>query len=137
MVSIQPGITLEEVSTLPANEVLGLGTKRDIVREVQRLAPVYDLPVRIVAILGAEWWPADETLEHDGSEGPPIAVKRIAVLSEDLGCNVIRRADSRVRHQPTRSPPVVDNATVAHSQVDLVNCNRVPIPSWPAGFPLE
>ena len=52
---------------IPFDEILGLGTELLVRREVEVPRPVHYLPVRVVRLLGAEWWPADQTLEHDGS----------------------------------------------------------------------
>ena len=52
--------------TIPFDEILGLGAELLVRREVQVPRPVHNLPVRVVRLLGAERWPADQTLEHDG-----------------------------------------------------------------------
>lgn len=53
---------------LPSNEMLSLGTERDVVGEVERLSPIYDFPIRVMAVFGAKGRPAYETLEHDGTQ---------------------------------------------------------------------
>ena len=59
---------IKEISqAIPFDEILGLGTELLVRREVQVPWPLHNLPVRVVRLLGAEWWPADQTLEHDGS----------------------------------------------------------------------
>src|SRR5688572_17201712 len=71
-------------SDIPPDQVLGLDTQSDIIGEVQSLSPVHDLTVRVVAVLGAERRPANKALEHNRSEGPPIAVERVTMASENL-----------------------------------------------------
>jgi hypothetical protein len=55
--------------------------------------PVNDLLVRFVGCLGAKRWIADEAFEHDCAERPPVAFVAIALLQEDLRCDVIWRSD--------------------------------------------
>lgn len=74
-------------------------TKGDVVGKVQCLSPVDNLAVRVMAILGAERGPADQALKHDGTQGPPITIKGVAVASEDFGSDVIGSSDGRVCHQ--------------------------------------
>jgi hypothetical protein len=80
-----------------------------------------------MVVLRAEWRPADQTLEHDGSQRPPIAVKTVAVTSEDFGGDVVRGTDSGIGHQSSRSSPIVDLGSVANGKVDLVNGDRATI----------
>lgn len=56
---------------------------------------------------------------------------------EDFGGNIIRGTDGRIRHQSPRSSPVVDNGSVAHGKVDLVEGDRVPVSPWPRRLALE
>lgn len=107
--------------------MLRLGTQCNIIREVQRLSPVDNFPISVMTVLSAERRPTDEALEHDGSQRPPIAIKRVALAGEDFGGDVVRGSDSRVSHDPTGFSPVVDLRPVAHSEVDLINGDRVPI----------
>ncbi len=58
------------------------------------MAPVDDLPIGVMRVVCTEGRPADETLEHDCSQAPPIAVKTVALAAKDLRCNIVRRADS-------------------------------------------
>src|SRR3569833_1024397 len=67
---------------IPSNEILSRNTQLNIIREVQALSPVHNLPIGIVAVLGAERRPTNETFEHDGAERPPVAVKGVAVTGE-------------------------------------------------------
>lgn len=46
---------------------------------------------------------------------------------EDLGGNVVWRADGRVSHQSSRSSPVVNLRSVADCEIDLINGNRVSV----------
>lgn len=129
---VRAGLLLD----VPSNEMLCLGAQRDVVREVEGLSPVHDLSVRVVAVFGAEGRPAHKTFEHDGTQGPPVAVECVAVTGEDLGGDIVRRSDRRVRHQSSRASPVVNLSAVADCQVNLVNSNRVAVPR-PVGPPLQ
>lgn len=121
---------------LPSNQILRLHAQCNIIREVQALPPVDNLAVCIVTVLGTEWRPAHQALEHDRSQAPPIAVKAIAVTSENLRGNVVRRSDGGVRHQSSAPSPVVDLSTVRHGQVDLVKGNRVAV-AWSVRLALQ
>lgn len=83
---------------IPSYQILRLRAQRDIIGEVQALSPVDNLAVRIMAVLGAERWPAHQTFEHNGSQTPPIAVKAVAVAGEDFGGDIIRRSHRGVSH---------------------------------------
>lgn len=80
-----------------------------------------------MAVLGTERWPSYQTLEHDRSQRPPIAIERITLTSEDFGGDVIRCTDSGVGHQSTRSSPVVDLSSVRDSEIDLIDGDGSPI----------
>lgn len=47
--------------------------------------------------------------------------------TENFRGNVIRCTDSRVCHNTPRSTPVVNDSSVADSQIDLVEINRVAV----------
>jgi hypothetical protein len=68
----------------------------DVIGEHEVVRPVNDLLIRLVRRLGAEWRVADEALKHDRAERPPVALVAVALLEENLRCNVVRRADGRV-----------------------------------------
>lgn len=121
----------------PPDQILSLDAELDVVGEVERLAPIDNLAVRVVAVLGAERRPADQALEHDGAQRPPVAVERVAVPGEDLGRDVVGGSDGRVGHQPPRAPPVVDLGPVADRQVDLVDGDRVAVVARLVGLSLE
>lgn len=53
------------------------------------LFPIDDLAVGLVGVLSAEGRPADEALEHDGSDRPPIAAEGVALASENLRGDVV------------------------------------------------
>lgn len=76
-------------------------TERDIFRKVKSFAPIDDLAVGVMRVFGAEGRPADETFEHDGSDGPPVTAERIAFAGEDLGCDVVGGSDGGVGHDAT------------------------------------
>lgn len=46
-------------------------------------------------------------------------------MQEDLGCDVVRRADGRVGHETAGLAPSVDLVAVGHSEVDCVDHDRV------------
>lgn len=125
-----------EPRDLLSNQILRLGTQRNIVWEVQTLTPVDNLPVRVMAILRTEWRPTHQTLEHDSSQTPPIAVEAVSVPREDLGCNVVGSAHGGVSHQPSASSPIIDLGAIRHGQIDLVEGDRVTI-ARPIRFALQ
>lgn len=79
-----------------ANEVLALATEPDVLGEVELVLPVDDLAVRVVGVLTAEGGVPDEAFEHDGPEGPPVALLPVTLLEEDLGRDVVGGSDGRV-----------------------------------------
>lgn len=112
---------------LPPNQILGLRAQSDIVRKVQALPPVDNLAIGIVAVLGTERGPAHQTLEHDCSQAPPVAVKGVAVPGENFWGNVVGGSDCRVGHEPSASSPIVDLGTIRNGQVDLIQGDRVTV----------
>ena len=80
-----------------------------------------------MGLLCAEWWPADKTLEHDGTNRPPIAAKVIPLAAEDLWRNVVGCTDSGVGQLTTRLPPCVDLCAVADCQLDLIHVHGVAV----------
>lgn len=82
--------------------------------------PVNDLAVGVVGFLGAERRPADQALEHDGSDTPPVTAIVVALSAEDLGSDVVWSTDGRVGELATRLAPSVDLVAVAHGELDLV-----------------
>lgn len=84
------------------------------------LLPAHNLPVGIMSVFCAEWRPANETLEHDCSHGPPIATERIPLPTEDLGCNVVGRANCGVSKDTSRLAPSIYLGTIADSEIYLV-----------------
>lgn len=111
----------------PPDEVLGLGTKLLVGREVEVAGPVYDLAVGVVRLLSAERRPADKALEHDGTDGPPIAAVVVTLSTEDLGSDVVGCTDSGVRQLTTGLAPAVDLCTVADRELDLIDGDRVAV----------
>lgn len=83
---------------IPSDKMLGFGAELNIIGKVESVAPIYNLPIRIVWIIGAERRPSDQTLEHDRSQTPPIAIESIPVSTKDFGGNIIWRTDGRVGH---------------------------------------
>lgn len=107
--------------------MLCLTSQNDVVGEVQRLSPVDNLPIGIMTAFSAEGGPSHKTLEHDGSQGPPIAVERVTMAGEDLRGDVVGSTDRRVGHDSTRFAPVIDLRSVRDRQVDLINSYRVSV----------
>ena len=102
----------------------------NVFREIERFTPIDYLAIGIMRVLGAEGRPANETLEHNGSNGPPVAAERIAFAGEDLRSNVVGCADCGIGHDTSRFAPGVDLAAVADSKIDLIKIDRVTIISW-------
>lgn len=69
----------------------------DVVGKHEVLRPVDDLLIRVVCRLRAEGRVPDQALEHDRAERPPVALVAVPLLEEDLGGDVVWRADGRVR----------------------------------------
>lgn len=120
LVSATTSKAVLRVADETADKVLGLGSKLNIVWEVESAAPVDDLAVGVVLVLGTERWPPDLALEHNRTQRPPIAVERVTVAGEDLWCDVIWSSDGRIGHDTSGLTPIVDDGSVANSQVDLV-----------------
>jgi hypothetical protein len=112
---------------LPSNEVLGFRSKLNIFREMKSLSPVHNLPIRVMGLFGAERRPTNLTFKHNSSKTPPVAVKRVAITSENFWSNVIWSPHSGVRHDSSRLPPIIDNSSVAYCKIDLVKIHRIPI----------
>lgn len=53
---------------MPSDQVLGGAVDFHVVWEVEALAPVDDLAVDVLPVIGAKGRPADEALEHDCAE---------------------------------------------------------------------
>lgn len=83
--------------------------------------------LRVMRIIRAEWWPPNDRLVHDGPQGPPVTAEAVTLPTEDFRGNVVWGAHSRVGHCPPGLTPVVDLASVADRQVDLVKVDRVSI----------
>lgn len=90
-------------------------------------APVDNFAVRIVGLFGAEGRPADQTLEHDGANTPPIACIVVAASAEDFRGDVIGSSDSRVGELTSALTPCVDLVAVGYCKLDLVDGNTVAV----------
>lgn len=97
---------------IPSNEMLGFTRQSKFLREVKTLPPVHNLTVGIGSVFSAEWRPSNETLEHNGTDRPPIAQVGVPLTIEDFGSNVVWCSDGRVCHGTARLPPGVDLPTV-------------------------
>ena len=80
-----------------------------------------------MGLLCAEWWPADETFEHDGTDRPPIATEVVSLAAEDLWCDVVGCTNSGVGQLATRLSPSVDLCAVADGQLNLIHVHRVSV----------
>lgn len=80
--------------------------------EVEALPPVNNLTVGIRSVLSTEWWPSNETFEHDSTDRPPITQVGVPLAVEDLRGNVVWCSDGRVRHGTAGLSPGVDLPTV-------------------------
>lgn len=111
----------------PPHEILRLGAKRLVGRELQKVTPVHNLPIHILVVLTAEGWPTNQTFEHDRANGPPIACIVVSVAREYLGRNVVGRADGGIGKLSTRLAPSVDLAPVADCQLNLIKGHRLTV----------
>jgi len=107
--------------------VLRLGTELLVRRESEVSGPVDNLAVCVVRLLGAEWRPADQALEHDGAHTPPIAALVVTLATENFGCNIIWSSDGRVCKLSARLAPCVDLVAVGHCELDLINADGVAV----------
>lgn len=107
-------------SHIPSDEMLGFTRESKFLREVKTLPPVHNLTVGVGSVLSAEWWPSNETLEHNGTNRPPVTQVGVPLAVEDFGSNVVWCSDGRVRHGTARLSPGVDLSTVRHGQVDCI-----------------
>lgn len=105
---------------IPSNEIFGFRSKLNILREVEIRTPGDNLSICVMGIFGTERRPSDLTFEHDRTETPPIAIIGITMSTENFWSNIIGCTNSRVSHDSSRLSPVIDNASVANCEVDLV-----------------
>ena len=101
---------------LPNNSIFGLFWDRNFGREYQRLPPVHNFPIRVLWILRAKRWVADQHFIHDHPEWPPIASRSVSRLQKYFGRYVVRGTDGAVRQGspvllPTLRPPLAIHRT--------------------------
>lgn len=89
--TIKPKSNFEQ--NAPSDEVLRYGVKLLVRGEVEVARPVDNLAIRLVRLVGTERGPANQALEHDGANGPPIAAVVVTPATEDLRGDVVGRAD--------------------------------------------
>ena len=116
-----------ESRNVPSDEVLGATAELDVIGEVESLAPVDDLLVRLSAVLRAEWWPANQAFEHNRAHAPPVTAECVALPAEDLGGDVVWRADRGVSHHSPGFTPHIDLGAVADGEVDLIEADRIAV----------
>lgn len=116
-------IKIEKGTYIPSNEILCFWAKLNILREVEGLSPVDNLSVGIMGIFGTERRPADLTFKHDRTQTPPVTVCRVTSTGENFRRNVVRSTNCGIGHNTTRFSPIVDNASIADSQVNLVEAD--------------
>ena len=80
-----------------------------------------------MGIFSTERGPSNLTLKHNRAKTPPVTVMRVAMTAEDLRGNVVWSTNSRISHESSGLSPVIDNATVADSEVDLVEVYGIAI----------
>jgi hypothetical protein len=112
------------VKIIPSNEVLCIMAELLVWGEVQVTRPIHNLPIRIVSLLSTEWWPADQTFEHDCTKRPPITAEIIALTAEDLRSDVVRSTNSRVGELSSRLTPCVYLLTIADRELNLIKIDR-------------
>lgn len=77
--------------------------------------------------LGAERRPADQALEHDGTDTPPITSKVVTLTGEDLRSNIIRSTNGGVSELTARFAPGVDLVAVTDGELDLIDAYRLAV----------
>jgi hypothetical protein len=80
----------------PPDKVFSLCAQLLVWREVEVTRPVDNLAVCVVRLFSAERRPADEALEHDRADRPPIAAKVVSLPAEDLRRYVVGSTHGRV-----------------------------------------
>lgn len=110
----------------PPDHVLSFSAQPDVFREPQLVPPIDNLAVRVVRVLGAKRRVPDQTFKHDRAQRPPVALLAVPLLEEDLGRDVIRRADRRVGEFAPVRLPRRDRIFRIDRQVDRVDHDRVP-----------
>ena len=78
------------------DEVCRVSRHLYVLRDLQVLAPLDDFSTGLFGVVRTERRVADEHLEEDGSDRPPVDDLSVPVLVEDFRCDVVRRADERV-----------------------------------------
>lgn len=58
------------VEDVPSDQMLGVMTNTNVVREIEAVLPIDYLAIDVPSILRAEWGPADETLKHNCAKRP-------------------------------------------------------------------
>jgi hypothetical protein len=91
------------------------------------LAPVDDLTVGVVSILSTERRPSNLALEHDCTQAPPITILTVTMTTKDFRSNVVRSTNRGISHDSTRLSPIIDDASIAYSEVDLVQIDRIAV----------
>ena len=94
------------------------------------MAPIDDLFISLPTILCAEWRPPDQAFEHDSTHTPPVTAERIALPTKNLRGDVIWSTDGRVSHNTAGFPPVIDLASIAYSEVNLVESDGMAVVLW-------
>lgn len=112
---------------VPSDKVLGLRSQLLICWEVQVPRPVYDFAVCVVRLLCAEGWPTDQALKHNCANTPPVTSKVVSLATENLGRNVIGRADGGVCKLSPRLTPRVDLCAVGDCELNLIKGNAIAI----------
>jgi len=109
----------------PADEILSLPAEVHIVGEDEVVLPVNNLFVRFVCRLRAERRVANQALEHDCSERPPITLISVALQQEDLRGNVVWGTNSGISKFPSVCFPRKDGVAAGHGEVDGVDHDAV------------
>lgn len=76
------------------DEILRPRPKLDIVREIERVAPIDNLLISLPTILCTERWPPNQAFEHDGPNTPPVTAKGVALAAKDFRGDVVWSTDS-------------------------------------------
>ena len=111
------------ISQLLGNEISGHGRDGHLGRKDERVAPLHHLAVGDLGVLGAEGRVADEHLEHDDAQRPPVARAAVAALHEHFGRDVVGRADGRVGQLASLLLPRL-GASLRVGRVGYINHNK-------------
>lgn len=68
------------MTVVPSNKVFSFTAQMDVVWEQEVMLPVDNLRVGVMCCFRAEWGVADQALERDRAQRPPVALVAVTFL---------------------------------------------------------